>query len=259
MKAHCVRGTAPQRHRGEFWEARRPTGCRKQPLSPLGVQASCAPFPRREPSGLTSDLNQMETPQGRVTAELLWVLQAACWGTPEGRGGHVGPACHGRPDALSLTALRGAHAPRCRRRAGLKQGGARRRRVEALDVGGRGKAGALHHPHGAGACSGRFGSQCGRVEAVLAQGSPVERLRMWGMRARWRLGPFPSEQAAAPRPLTVLCVEATGFAEHTAVPTGAQTRLCGPQPVWERTKGWWEIYRGLGGLGRALRGLCCGR
>lgn len=89
--------------------------------------------------------------------------------------------------------------------AGLKQGGARRRGVEALGVVGKGKTGALHHPHGAGPCSGRFGSQCGGVEAVLAQGTPVEHLRMWGTRARWRLGPFPSEQAAAPRPLAVLC------------------------------------------------------
>lgn len=83
--------------------------------APWGVSGStqthrirkAAPVPTGGPSQLSSIpkggvlrppsyLNQIETPQGRVTAQLLWVQGAVCWGTPERRGGCVGPACCGQ-------------------------------------------------------------------------------------------------------------------------------------------------------------------
>lgn len=69
---------------------------RKAAPVPTGGPSQLSSVPKEGVLRPPSDLNQIETPQGRVTAQLLWVRGAVYRGTPERRGGCVGPACCGQ-------------------------------------------------------------------------------------------------------------------------------------------------------------------
>lgn len=131
-----------------------------------------------------------------------------------------GPPAAGRPDALSLTALRGAHARRCRLRQ-PEEGRRPQASGGALDVAGRGEAGPCVAHMGQGPAVATLGL------SAVGWGGWL-RGPQWGTRARWRAEALPLQKRLLPGPC-VLFVEDTGFAEHTAIPREHRPGCVGPR------------------------------